>query len=487
MFRQNPSTTHADAASDKSRASAYSLKSYFLHRLKTSLCVALCLTSLTSASLAETNAVPMPALSSADYASKYAAITKQILLHAIALERTSLEYRKAGVRRPLFNKLVFFGTQEAGAAAGLGFEITANQQFNRARRRLVDLDIDTLGNGLRAAEVGSIVAASGSGYMLSANFAKYIRARIQHKDTKSTDKTVRSSLDKIDALLAERQALVDSNPDKPNHARALVEGKILYALRKCFVEEYSQFSANTRSSAAAENLFFLLNASYNIVGAVAADVGFTSLTKPRLNGPSNILFTISGAMAAVSPLICAAELKLHRKFLLNAQRRKFGSDHPDVEELPALRKQLEALSAEQEKNASSPYTERIAIYTQSSNLFHTQLESEVKTMQRLNKVALQNSIAGPIIGSLLMTQGILGTQGYYEYFPNRLRKQFDLDYKGSVCGTVGTSLALVGNASWLVASLVYEHHLHKQKRLPEQLINARLEHLRQLETYVETL
>ncbi len=437
--------------------------------------------------LAEPDKSSLVPASQSDFRSQYGAITKKILLESIALERLSLEYRKSSVKKPLLNKLIFFGTQEAGAATGLAFEITADQQFGRARRRVRDFDSDRLGNGLRAVEIGSIVSASGSGYMLAANLARYARGRSRGQDTRSTDKAVRARLDSIDKLLAERHKLVETNSSDEIYARAVVEGKVLEALRKCFVDEYSQFSANTLSSAATENLFFLLNASYNILGAAAAEVGYRSLTKPRLNGPSNILFTISGAMAAVTPLICAAELKLYRQHLLASQKRKFGTETLSGDELPALRKQLDELSVATQQIPSAHSTDRLAIYTQAGDLFQTQLNSELKAMQQLNKVALQNSIAGPAIGGLLMTQGILGTRGYYHYFPQQVRKQFDLDYKGSVCGTVGTSMALLGNASWLVASLVYEHHLKKEKRMPEQLINDRLEHLRQVETYVSAL
>jgi hypothetical protein len=108
-------------------------------------------------------------------------------------------------------------------------------------------------------------------------------------------------------------------------------------------------------------------------------------------------------------------------------------------------------------------------------------------MNRLNKVALQNSILGPAIGGLLMTQGILGVRGFDLYFPRRPRKQFNLDYKGAVCGTVGTSMAVVGNAAWLLASLSYEHRLSREKRLPQQLIKERLGHLDELERTVKAI
>ncbi len=63
-----------------------------------------------------------------------------------------------------------------------------------------------------------------------------------------------------------------------------------------------------------------------------------------------------------------------------------------------------------------------------------------------------------------MTQGILGTVGYYKYTTQPI-KQINQYYYGAVVGTVGSSMAVVGN-SWLLSSLSYQHHLSKEKKLP---------------------
>jgi uncharacterized protein YgiB involved in biofilm formation len=128
----------------------------------------------------------------------------------------------------------------------------------------------------------------------------------------------------------------------------------------------------------------------------------------------------------------------------------------------------------------------LAIYTQSDNLFRKQLDSETKTMRKLDKVAIQTSLLGPVIGGQLMTQGILGTIGYYKYTV-RPRKQISQYYYGSIVGTVGTSMAVVGNAAWLLSSLSYEHKLAKKKQLPVQLIQERLSHLDDLEKTVSAI
>lgn len=421
------------------------------------------------------------------FSQQYSGITKKILLAGVELERYSLNYRLEHCNRSLVKKAVFFGTQETVAATGLAFEVNGDRQFNRGRHRLLSFNKKPVGRSLRGLEVGSIVAASGCGFELAANTVQYAKARKHGFDSRSASRFVRAKLAEIDKLLSERETLVDANSNHPAHERAVIEGRILKALRNAFLNEYAHFNSDTRSAFAVEQLFFLLNAAYNTVGAIGADVAYRSLDKPNLNGRANILFTISGAMAATAPLICSAELWAHRKLLMRANRKLGGSDD-DVLEIAKQRSLLEsATDSSGSLMPSFPSTQRFAMYSESNRLFAKQLENETTTMRRLNKIALQNSVAGPAIGGLLMTQGILGTRGFYKYFPRNPKKQFDLDYKGAVCGTVGTSMAVVGNAALCLASLSYEHRLKAKGELPEQLIKKRLEHLSELEKTINEI
>src|SRR6185369_1890695 len=125
------------------------------------------------------------------------------------------------------------------------------------------LNKHSLQHGLRTAEVGSIIAAGGSGVALAANVVKYAKNRNEGFDTRTANRYVSSKLQQIDSLLAERETLVAANSQHPGYNRAVIEGKVLSCMRGAFVDEYATFSTNSRSSLAVQNLFFLLNASYN--------------------------------------------------------------------------------------------------------------------------------------------------------------------------------------------------------------------------------
>ena len=426
-------------------------------------------------------------ISDDQFSGEYSKLTKAILLKSVELERFSLNFRLEHAGISNLQRLIFIGSQEAGAAGGLAFEITALKEFNNGRHRLLSFHKQNVDRGLIAAEACSIIAASGSACALGINALRSIKSYRHGYDARSASKFISSHLKEIDSLLASRDALVEAHKQNPAYERARIEGKILHSMRSAFVNEYSNFRANTASSATAFNLFLLQNIAYNTLGAVGAGLGRKALEEPKLNGPSNIVFTISGAMAMAAPLLCSAQLHAQRKYLLNRNKKKFGFSETDLAELSTQCKLLESASTEAGVGSLIPAlssTKRMGIYSDASSRFVVQLENETRTMEKLNKVALQTSFMGPAIGSLLMTQGILGTRGYYRYFPDRPKKQLDLSYKGAVCGTVGTSMALVGNAAWLLASLSYEHHLRKNHRLPAQLIRERLKHLEDVEKEV---
>lgn len=289
--------------------------------------------------------------------------------------------------------------------------------------------------------------------------------------------------------MEKRDRLVQAHSSDPAYDRLILEGKVLRAMRQCFVNEYSTFHTSVQSLKVMQNLFYALNASYNAVGATAAGIARNAVDKPKLNGPANILFIVSGGLAMATPIITSAGGWVERKLAhRSVERAVHDTTAFKPQEFSSLCSQLQSVSAEGSPNlvAALPATQRFAMYNESNNLFVSQIQNETSTMAHLNKVALQTAELGPAIGSLLMSQGILGTRGYYKY-TFRPRKQINEYYKGAILGTIGTSAAVVGNTAWLLASWSYEHKLKKKGELPEQLIRKRLEHLDDVEKQVKAI
>lgn len=428
-------------------------------------------------------------LLSDDFSRHYTQLTKAIMLNGIELERYSLKYRLANSKQPRFRRLRYFAGQETGAACGLAFEIVTMEETRKGKRNPLEISKPALKRGLTTAMVGSTIAGASSALELGANVAHGLKMRRDGYGSKAANEFISSHLKEIDRLLAEREALVASQPNHPAHERAVVEGKVLACMRDAFVQEYAEFFANTRGYHAFQNTFFLLNTGYNTISAVAAGYGLAGVSQTKYNGTSNILFIVAGALASASPAISTATGIMIRKCSKRSLQKKLNETKDfNLSDLTEQQRLLEQMlpGAQGSLMPSLPATARAAMYTQSNQLFQKQFNSETKTARHLEKVALQTSELGPVIGSTLMTQGILGTVGFYKY-PKQPRKQLALTYDGAIVGTVGTSLAVVGNAAWLLMSWSYERRLKKQNRLPSQLIEQRLQHLDELQTTVSAL
>jgi len=421
------------------------------------------------------------------FSNRYTAMTKKILLAGIKIERFSLNFRLQSAKQPKFRKIRYFAAQESSAAGGLAFEIAGVREFSKGRRKPLQINKTPLRHGLNAAMTTAIIAGSSSAFELSLNVVQGMKNKKNGFDHRTADRYIATSLKEIDALLLERSALVAANSADSSYARAMAEGEVLAAMRNAFANEYAHFSADTKSYLAFQNLFYVLNASYNAVGAVSSRYAYCALAKPYLNGTANILFIVNGAMATLTPVICTTVGTAVKKRTMVRLTRQLDLAPFDPDAFALSCKNLEKFSQESGSlMPSMPVTERVSIYTTSNQLFTKQLDSETKVMRKLEKVALQTSFLGPVIGSTLLTQGILGTYGYYHY-PLAPRKQINQYYRGAVIGTVGTGMAVVGNAASILGTMSYEHKLAKNKQLPAQLIQKRLEHLDETEKLVVAL
>ena len=424
-----------------------------------------------------------------NFTEQYTAITKQLLLKGVELERFSLHYRLEAFKQPKFRRLRYFLTQEAGMSCVLAFEIVADKQFGTGKHHPLKVSPSALHGAFATAMTGAIIAGAGSCLELASNALLAIKNKRHGFDPGSANKFVISRMRQFDQLLAERDALVAAHPDHPGYARAVVEGRILHELRSAFINEYGHFHADARGYAAFSNLFYLFNAATAAVGATAAGIAYKSVTEPKLVGPVNILFIITGGLAMASPLLSTAAGSLIRKRDYDSTLKQVGVGQIfDSSQLTADRMCLEQLSSDSPGSLmpALPAVERLALYTESDQLFRKQLDNETRILRHLEKVALQSYVFGPAIGGCFLTQGILGTIGYYKY-SLRPRKLFNYSYNGAVVGTAGAGLAVVGTAAALLAEWSYENRLRKEKRLPVQLIQERLAHIDEVEKIVLSL
>jgi hypothetical protein len=418
---------------------------------------------------------------------EYHELTNQLLSTGIEVERYTLKYRLRSITEPKYRKTLFFLAQEAGASGILTFQIVSDKEFGLGRRHPLKISKDALHGALATSLATSVVAGSSSLAALASNSVLAIRSRQLGYGPRAADDFVFGKLAQFDKLLEQRDAIAKASFEGVAYKRAVAESKVMRDLRAAFVNEYTYFRSDARNFATFQNSFFLLNAATNAIGSTASGIAYDAVNRPKLNGPANILFIVTGSLFMSSPLIAATIASMAKQRVRRLISNRAGDKEPfSQEQLTHDRKQLDEL-IEAKDDALPPSANavaRSAIFTESDRLFQKQINSEVRVTRHLEKVAVENCVMGPAIGSTLMTQGVLGTTGYYKY-TFKPRKQITYSYHGSVVGTAGAALAVGGTLAWYVMSTEYEQRLRREHRLPSQLINDRLAHIDDLEKTVQ--
>lgn len=436
-------------------------------------------------------ASPAVAYSAEDnnFKAEYKELSRQVLLDGIALERFSLNYRLEASRQSNLKYLRYGLTQEAGASGGLAFESIAVREFRKARRKPLQLNTKAISRGFKAFEVTGIIAGAGSAFELGANSVRYIRACRHGYDSKAAAKYVVEHSKHLDELMARHQALVAAHKNHPAYQAALADEAMMLALRDSVLSEFSKFHTDVRAYRTYENLFYGLNIATNVTGVISGYYGNKGLRNPKFNGSSSVLLLVSGGLTALSPLISTGAGIWAGKTARDSFFSKLGYEPKfDPKELKARQEALQTALAgyTPEENQIPAILAREAIYKQSQVGFADQLHAENRVFRLLATTAVQSDLLAPAIGGTLVTQGVLGTVGYYNYGKRPL-KALNLAYKGAAAGTVGTSVAVGATALGIIGDNAYYYYLYKNKKLPKQLIQKRLEQLSEFEQSVRAM
>lgn len=449
--------------------------------------------SVSSAEAASPAVASLPAEAVAakddNFKSEYKELSRQILLDGIALERFSLNYRLEASRQSNLKYLRYGLTQQAGASGGLAFESIAVREFRKARRRPLQLNTQAISRGFKAFEVTGIIAGAGSAFELGANTVRYIRSCHQGFDSKAAAKYVIERSKHLDELMARHQALVAAHKEHPAYRAALADEAMMLALRDSVLSEFSKFHTDVRAYRTYENLFYGLNIATNVTGVISGYHGNKGLHNPKFNGSSSVLLIVSGGLTALSPLISTGAGIWAGKAAKDSFFGKLGYEPKfDPKELKARQEALQTALAgySPDEHQIPAILTREAIYKQSQVGFADQLRAENRVFRMLANTAFQSDLLAPNIGGTLVTQGVLGTVGYYNY-RKRPAKALNLAYKGAAAGIVGTGIAVGATALGIIADNAFYYHLYKNKKLPKQLIEKRLEQLSEFEQSVRAM
>lgn len=202
-------------------------------------------------------AVDLQASNDDQLRTQYRALTKKILLAGIELSRFNLNYRLYGMKRWQPIALQYAVSQEAAASGILTLNIVGTIEGNQGRHDPHNISLHNLRNACKAGAVTNIIGAGGSAIALGYNSYLALRSRRMKFDTVQARRYVLERLRAFDALLAERDALVEAYQNHPHAQMAKAEGRILHLLRDAFVNECALFEQDVRRRRVDENTFYV--------------------------------------------------------------------------------------------------------------------------------------------------------------------------------------------------------------------------------------
>src|SRR5207249_2254840 len=109
------------------------------------------------------------------------------------------------------------------------------------------------------------------------------------------------------------------------------------------------------------------------------------------------------------------------------------------------------------------------------------IRDQLIELRHENKVALQGNVSGPAISSTYLASDIMGALAFYSTKKEHPKAATSLALAGSVSSLVGTGSSLALTNLMFLNEKWHRHKLKRKHLLPEELMQARLNALDELD------
>lgn len=470
-------------------------------------------------------------------------LTNTILHKEIDLERYYLKYRALGTQEPKYRRLRFYLLQTASAAVSLSSSIMFLREaykglnpgrvnsFGRGDADPSDADnipgppaeatdddsppapasstpstnntaastpslLDDsaassrgVRNAFIAAMVGTILDGSSSLVELSSNTFTYFKNKRNGNTPNIAVNNVIARIKEIDALIKERQLLIEQHPDAKTFAINKAEGEVLVSFRDWCLSEFADVYADVKSTQSSTNIYYLADITADTLYVAALILGLKALEpmKGKFGGPATTVALVGDAFGVISAPASYFGCNLLWKYWRKRLKKRLDGELENSEDLAktAMDKlNKEMRSPEIAALELSSVRNRISLYLLWSARYDLTITKQLADLKHQSKVALQGEISGPLISSTYLTQDLLANIAFYRY-PNVPKKGASLAYAGSVVSTAGCSTSLFLTNYNLFNEWRHKRRLRKKNALPEQLLAERLKTLDELDALLD--
>ncbi len=422
----------------------------------------------------------------ADSFEKVSSIDKSLLLQLIKLARFNIRFHQEANRHQRWRTLTYAGGREAGTAVSFSSSLIDLKQRVRGLDDPALISRNALKNAVTASLVGSAISGSASSLELAQNTWVMLQAGKKGYSPKASCATVKSIIDDTDVLFAEREQVVATLPQALNQRRIYeLESELLHHIRQQLLVEFRAWSCHSRGQAWRENTFYSVDALQNFTRMSAAIIGLKGFSQPSLGGAAAVTTVVANSAATLNPLLCGIVGMSMRRYQMRRLARELPLEPPlrEAQPLLDLKLKLKLELVDKGNESTAKLLEEAVSLGDKSQSLDLAIDRENQDIERLRRVAQQQTIAGPLIGLTSMPGAVLGTLAFYNYRYDRVTTNKML-FAGRISALSGQTFALVQTPFTVFSGLRKSDRLRKQGKLPSQLLEERMKNLDRLEEQI---
>lgn len=407
-------------------------------------------------------------------------IDKELFLQLISLARFNTVFRQDANYHQQSRFLTYAAGREAGTAVAFASSLMDMKQRVRGLSDPSRIQRNALKNIVTTSLVGSAISGTASGLELAQNTWVMFKAGKKGFSPGDSIAFVKGVVDKTDALFAQRASLVASYDDDMERRRHIckLEADTMHRIRQQLLYEFRTWSCHSRGQAWRENTFYVIDTAQNFTRMGGAIVGLKGFNHPHLGGTAAISALVANSAATLNPIICSLAGYSVKKYQLMKLARAFPIERPGLPD-QAL-SDLKAQDPVYSDDVDSKMLNEVIALNDRSERIDINLDRENTDLERLRRVAQQQTVAGPLIGLTSMPGAILGTLAFYQYRTNRDATNKML-FAGRLSTLSGQTYALIQTPATIIAGAIKARKLKKTGQHPAQLLDARLKNLAILE------
>lgn len=427
------------------------------------------------------------------------ALTKQILLDELELEKFNIRFRKNINPQPRWRGPRYFAFQETGAAmtaAGLFVGMYAqgramnhpvykfDKQTGTVTKSPGARNKRTLKGSASVQMIGQIIAAAGSGIELSVNKYNDIKAKQNGFSSKTATSYVLDLRKKIEEQLKEREKIIAESRFLPSTYRevAEAEGKLLTDFCHIALYEHARFHIDALRFRATQNSLYTIDIAKNTTGAIGNYILLRQFqeNRPHLGLGAGIMTLVSGVLISANPIASRGIGKVYSMLAKQRLKPVTAGISPCIQDkLDFDEKNLKAILQKYKDNTPEQLTGPIlrdAIHEDHCFLNQKQFALSLRETRAASRVATQTTITGNLVGGTKISLGIANIIGGTKY-AHLTRASVPLIDAGFVSYSAGTCYGLLENFRNILTAELQRKRLSKKRELPGQILDDRLKQL----------